>query len=240
MGTFQALKQKLSIRPRLRAFASEILETYFEKNFSKNIDIELNKRALQTTCDYVEKKMPQIRNFPDKYTLLNFALEKVTLSGFFCEFGVYTGGTLRHIANNTHQTVHGFDSFEGLPEDWRGNVGKGHFGLKNLPHFTQKNIQLHVGWFDDTLIPFVEEQKDNIAFLHIDCDLYSSTKTIFKFLTPYITVGTVIVFDEYFNYPLWEQHEYKAFQEFIQNTGLKYRYLGYNVKAEQVAVIIES
>jgi len=48
----------------------------------------------------------------------------------------------------------------------------------------------------------------------------------------------VIVFDEYFNYPGWRQHEYKAFQEFIANTGLKYRYIGFSAEKGHVAVQI--
>jgi hypothetical protein len=77
-----------------------------------------------------------------------------------------------------------------------------------------------------------------IAFMHVDCDLYSSTKTIFEFLGDAIGPGTVILFDEYFNYPNWEQHEYKAFQEFSEKCGVKYRYLAF--ARQQVAVLIES
>jgi hypothetical protein len=50
--------------------------------------------------------------------------------------------------------------------------------------------------------------------------------------------GTVILFDEYFNYPGWELHEFKAFQEFIAHTGLSYRYIGVVPSHQQVAVKI--
>jgi hypothetical protein len=46
------------------------------------------------------------------------------------------------------------------------------------------------------------------------------------------------VFDEYFNYPEWEQGEYKAFQEFLGRTGLSCEFIGYNRYEEQVAVIL--
>lgn len=239
MGTLQSLKQKLSIRPKIRAFVSSILQNYFEANYSKNIDVELNKRALQTTCDYIEEKMSQVPSFPDKYKVLDLALDHVKIDGIYCEFGVYTGGTLRHIASRTSANIHGFDSFEGLPEDWRGNVGQGHFKLNQIPKFKEENVKLHVGWFDDTLKEFVHTNQQKVAFLHVDCDLYSSTKTIFDLLSPFIVEGTIIVFDEYFNYPCWEAHEFKAFQEFIEQKGLTYSYLCYNIKAEQVAVKID-
>ena len=37
----------------------------------------------------------------------------------------------------------------------------------------------------------------------------------------------MIVFDEYFNYPNWRNHEYKAWQEFVSEAGLDYEYLAF-------------
>lgn len=48
----------------------------------------------------------------------------------------------------------------------------------------------------------------------------------------------MIVFDEYFNFPGWENDEFKAFKEFIEESQLKYTYLTYNRLDEQVAVKI--
>jgi hypothetical protein len=50
--------------------------------------------------------------------------------------------------------------------------------------------------------------------------------------------GTVILFDEYFNYPNWERHEFKAFQEFVSERHVKYTYLAF--ARQQVAVRIDS
>jgi len=55
-------------------------------------------------------------------------------------------------------------------------------------------------------------------------------------LAPRLGPGAVIVFDEYFNYPNWERHEFKAFQEFIRDSGFSYRYLGFAQKNGHVAV----
>jgi hypothetical protein len=75
--------------------------------------------------------------------------------------------------------------------------------------------------------------------MHLDCDLYSSTKTVFDLQGDRIVSGTVIQFDEYFNYPGWRTHEYKAFHEFIYDRGLQYTYLGYTLAGFSVAVMIE-
>jgi hypothetical protein len=53
-----------------------------------------------------------------------------------------------------------------------------------------------------------------------------------------IHAGTVIVFDEYFNYPGWQNHEHKAFLEFLDASGHGCRYIAYNKLGEQVAVVI--
>ena len=81
--------------------------------------------------------------------------------------------------------------------------------------------------------------QEDVAFLHVDCDLYSSTKDIFENLGDRVKSGTVIVFDEYMNYPGWKYHEWKAFHEFISSSKLKYQYIGLVPSHQQVAVVIE-
>ena len=75
-----------------------------------------------------------------------------------------------------------------------------------------------------------------VAFLHVDCDVYSSTVDVLRGLAERFQPGTVIVFDEYFNYPGWERHEFKAWQEFISERRVEYAYLGY--ARQQVALRI--
>jgi predicted O-methyltransferase YrrM len=165
--------------------------------------------------------------FTDKRRVLDLALSKVQIIGMYCEFGVYKGKSVNYIARKISQQVHAFDSFEGLPESWSVRHKKGLFALNKMPVF-EKNVVLHKGWFDDTLPVFVKEFNEELAFLHIDSDLYSSAKSIFQWLDKRIVEGTIILFDEYFNYPFWEHHEFKAFQEFVQKDKIKYEYLCYN------------
>jgi hypothetical protein len=75
-----------------------------------------------------------------------------------------------------------------------------------------------------------------IAFMHADCDLYSATACIFKELRHLIQEGTVIVFDELIHYPGYEQHEWKALSEFLQDRKLDVEYLARY--GEQVVVRI--
>ena len=130
----------------------------------------------------------------------------------------------------------GFDSFEGLPEDWRPGFPKARFSLAGAAPDVLENVELVKGRFAQTLPAFLAHHPERFAFVHVDCDLYSSTKTVLELAAARVGAGTVIVFDEYFNFPGWEQHEFKAFQEFVRATGARYEYLAYNSRDEQVAV----
>jgi predicted O-methyltransferase YrrM len=214
-----------------------ILKALNEQN--QNIYVARQKKALSETVEYVNSKMDNIQSCSTKEKVLEFASLSCKVDGIFLEFGVYSGYTINLIAELFKQkTIYGFDSFQGLPENWRDGFPIGEFNLMQLP-IVKKNVKLIQGRFDETLPDFVNENHEDIAFLYIDCDLYSSTKTIFDILKNKINKGTIIVFDEYFNYPGWSNGEYKAFQEFVKENNIKYRYLTYNNLNEQVALIIE-
>jgi hypothetical protein len=122
--------------------------------------------------------------------------------------------------------VYGFDSFEGLPEDWHRGPGNvytaGHFAVESLPMHAE-NATLVRGWFDDSIPRWLQQHPDltQVALLHIDSDLYSSAATVLKMLNHLIVPGTVIVFDELCDwrdsgvYPLWQEGEWLAFKEWM-------------------------
>ena len=154
------------------------------------------------------------------------------------EFGVFKGTSINFIATNKpNEIIYGFDSFEGLPEDWTVASPKGTFSNHGKLPQVKENVRLIKGWFNETLPEFVKAHPKPCAFIHVDCDLYSSTKTIFAELKNQIVSGTVIAFDEYFNYPGWQEGEYKAFMEFVAENNLEFEYIA-RTDFEQVAVKI--
>ena len=217
----------------------------FELERRKNIDSQdiafaLQREALAETVEYAKQHLMDVNSVDSYLELLSFALKQVKdEKGLYLEFGVFSGHTVNHIAGQIERTVYGFDSFAGLPERWRDGFDAGHFKLKagTLPK-VRPNVELVKGWFDKTLPEFLNQHPEKVSFLHVDCDLYSSAKTIFSFLGTRIQSGTVIVFDEYFNYFGWKEGEYKAFQEFISRERLSYHYLCYNRISQQVCVRI--
>ena len=100
------------------------------------------------------------------------------------------------------------------------------------------NVTLHKGWFNDTIPKWKADHPGPLAFVHIDCDIYSSTKTILDMLADRIEPGTVIVFDDYFNFPNWENHEHKAFYEYLAANHAAYEPLAY--ARQQIAVKIKT
>jgi hypothetical protein len=161
-------------------------------------------------------------------------------NGLCLEFGVYEGHSISKINSRLNDwSIHGFDSFQGLPEKWRDGFDKNHFKLDKIP-LLDKNIILHVGYFNDTIPKWKDIMIDKqIHLLHVDCDLYSSTKTIFDMLHSFIKENTIIVFDEFINYPGYENHEALAFYEFINDYNKNFKILfggGYNL--EKVSVVI--
>jgi hypothetical protein len=157
------------------------------------------------------------------------------IDGEILEFGVYQGGTINFMAEQfPNQTLYGFDSFEGLPEDWNisykekfNKHKKGYFAVDELPE-VKDNVTLVKGFFDTSLPKWLEVNKINaIKLLHVDSDLYSSAKTIFDNLNEFIIPGTVIVFDEFYpwgrkRYETWEEHEYKALCEWVEKYDRKF------------------
>ena len=161
-----------------------------------------------------------IRKAPFKY-LFNY-FDDIP-EGLIIEFGVHVGNTMRVIQHSTDRPVYGFDSFEGLPEAWSGagGVPAGHFACE-VPTGFAPNVVLIKGWFEDTLKPFCEGMKscvnNKVAVIHIDCDVYSGARTIFNVLKEYdmFQDGSIIIFDEMMGYPDWENGEFKAFNQFLQ------------------------
>ena len=198
----------------------------------------LQQRALAETMDFIVKAMPAALAFDTPKELMEYAAKQTKLKGIVAEFGVNEAGSINHLAKLfADRTLDGFDSFEGLPENWSGNqMEAGYFNRGGKLPKVAKNVRLHAGWFSDSLPKYVAANEGPVAFLHVDCDIYSSTVTIFEQLESRIVPGTVILFDEYFNYPAWEKHEHKAFCEFITKTEKKFDYVGYSFK--QVAVVI--
>jgi hypothetical protein len=146
----------------------------------------------------------------------------------YLEFGVHKGAAIRQwseLLRNKATRLHGFDSFEGLPEQWDDHSGhflpRGYFSTQGvIPQIPDSRVKFFKGWFQNTL-PKYEFIDSPVTVIFLDADLYSSTSFVLKTLKPHIKIGTIVYFDEF-----WDRyHEMKAFDEFLNETGMHFELL---------------
>jgi predicted O-methyltransferase YrrM len=219
-----------------RTLSEFLFRRFMLKHYASNLLVDMSLDAKKSTLEYIKANMVDAPYFEKHPQLVKYALGQIGKSGLILEFGVGRGKSIRWIAAGVSGTVHGFDSFEGIQEHWSGNP-IGSFAQKHMPKVPD-NVEFHVGYFDATLPGFLETYQDPVAFLHVDCDLYSSTVTIFEALGHRLQPGTIVLFDEYYNFHRWQQHEFRAFQEFVKSAGVKYEYIAFSVTGQQVVVRI--
>ncbi len=145
----------------------------------------------------------------------------------FLEFGVYRGASITFFASHLpERKFYGFDSFAGLRENWTGTPGiKETFKVSEQEVSVPKNVELVKGYFQDTLVNFLDKHQSQVSFIHIDSDTFDSAMYVLKSLNPRITTGTIILFDEFIGYPGYEHGEFAAFHNWVGTR--EYEYLAF-------------
>ena len=200
---------------------------------------EAKRESLETFRADMERAML----FPEKRAIRRHAIETAMKrdlkDGLYVEFGVAAGHGCRLFGRRlkkVDRTLYGFDSFEGLEEDWTGmHTGRaaGAFDQAGKLPEVPPNVTLIEGWVQDTLPPFLKETgKAPFSFIHMDMDTYTPTLFALNAVKKRLRKGTVILFDELYGYPGWKHHEYKALQEVLDPKS--YRFLSFS--REEVAI----
>ena len=227
-------------------FFAKLARRYIEKSMEivlRGTDLVPAVRAAISSSDFESEHLRQAAIYKSKRDLFAACLEesKRVVGGLNMEFGVYKGDSINTLAKLAPERKFlGFDSFEGLPEMWTIESKRGAFDVGGRLPKVRKNVSLIKGFYSDTLPKFtLEDHTAAVAFINVDCDLYSATKEIFEYLGDRFRPGTVIVFDEFYNYPDWLWHEYKAWLEFVEQRRIKFTYIGFIRIGTQVAVRID-
>jgi hypothetical protein len=230
---------------RKQPISQNIYRRFLHKYFAHDLNLELQAMARREAALYVREHMAAAIMYADRWSLLQAAVEEALPEGLFLEFGVEKGASANFIAENLNgragATLHGFDSFEGLPEAWHGTLEtRGSFGVGGTVPKVLPNVTIHKGWFAETLPGFCRQnQNAGISLLHVDCDLYSSTATVLAHAGDLLQPGSIVVFDEYFNYHGWQNHEFKAWREFAAERQVKYAYRGFCARGGHVFLRVE-
>jgi O-methyltransferase len=159
----------------------------------------------------------------------------------YLEFGVAAAHSFKWwLAKNTNDAseFYGFDTFEGLPEDWGRHFKKGDMSA-SLPDIGDSRAGFYKGIFQDTVHGFIEQKEGSLRnkqkVVHMDADLFSSTIFVLSQLHPYLQKGDIIFFDE-FNVA---NHEYQAFRIFTDAFYVKLKPVAAVNNFYQVAFVVE-
>ena len=123
---------------------------------------------------------------------------------------------------------------------------RGLFGLAGkpptLPRPLESVVRWEVGWYNESLPRFLlSHPEEEVSLLHVDCDLYSSTTTVLTLLASRMRAGTVIIFDELYNYPEYRSHELLALWEFLRDhRGFALRLLAVSTHDIELAPRVEN
>ena len=165
------------------------------------------------------------RRVPNRFDVFATVVEQVrNKQVLYLEFGVFRGTCTRYWSNvlmHPGSRLHGFDSFEGLPEDFDvdGRHVKGSFDVGGeIPQIEDTRVKFYKGLFDD-ILPTYKLPEHEVLVIILDADLYSSTQFVLRHLCPFIMPGTFIYFDDMSR----PDHEPRAFEEFMKESGLSFR-----------------
>ncbi len=153
----------------------------------------------------------------------------------YFEFGCHSARTFSAVVNASEylrmdsMKFYAFDSFEGLPntssvEDGVFQTGEFSTPISKFKELVKKRTgkvlgddSIVKGFYSDSLTDQLQKQMPKVGIVHIDVDLYSSTKEVLSFLKPLFTVGTIILFDDYYCFkPDGSKGEMKALTEFCE------------------------
>jgi predicted O-methyltransferase YrrM len=200
------------------------------------------ERAARDSADFIYENMADAVIFRDRVEFWRHVLRQLPPEGQLLEVGVFQGLSINMIADDRlargdSRLVHGFDSFEGLEEDWSGEaLPAGFFNQGGRLPGVRSNVRLHKGWVQDTLAPFMASADDKrIALLHIDTDTYTPARYTLDAAAPFLGPGSIIVFDELIGYPNWQQHEYKALGECLSPD--RYRFIGFTSRQAAIRLV---
>jgi hypothetical protein len=240
LSTTRFLKDLILYTGVLRIFSPLNHGFQFVSNFNRMRRwIDANKDQLLLNDFYSRK-----RDYNKRYTLYYTVAKHSHLDSkeiFYLEFGVAEAHSFKWwLKKNTHpgSEFHGFDTFEGLPEDWGRHFKKGDMSA-SLPDIDDNRAGFYKGIFQETLHVFIEQNKEALIgkqkVVHMDADLFSSTIFVLSQLHPYLSKGDIIFFDE-FNVA---NHEYQAFRIFTEAFYVKLKPVAAVNNFYQVAFVVE-
>ena len=178
-------------------------------------------------------ELPQIHF--NRWALFDAAVARADRNRPMYEFGVWMGNSFRYLIDS-FPAGFGFDTFEGLPENWHGLPPGTYSSFGQVPNIL--GADFITGEFRDTLPGFFGEARPMAGLINFDADLYSSTMTALTHAAPVIDDRTVLIFDELIVNRNWEQDEFRALREFCEANKLSYEVFAVSLFTKQAACLL--
>lgn len=206
------------------------------------------EKAIDDALSHFEPYFRTSNIFNFEHEIRSFAINKAIelnqneINDYYLELGVYKGKSINFFSKflqKNNLKIYGFDSFEGLEENWTGthhlkNIA---FNLKgNIPK-TYSNVEIIKGKIQDTLEDFCKKKliKSKINFIHFDFDTFTPTDFSLKVLKKYLKKNTIILFDEIYGFPNWRDHEYKALINNLDEN--EYKFIAFSEKQAVIQIL---
>jgi Methyltransferase domain len=201
-----------------------------------NIRLASQMRAATTSAEWLHKNADRTPTYARRNQMLEASFPSIPAEGDLAEFGVFTGAITRFVRPRfADRRYHAFDSWRGVPEAMGLAVNKFGFDLGGVVPKLPPDTTIHAGWFHETIPKWREQFDAPIAFAYIDCDLYESVCTVLEGLTDRILPGTILAFDDWYNFPNWEEHSLKASREWMERHGIRMEPVGVTTVEHAVA-----
>lgn len=175
-----------------------------------------DKKTMNLMKQIISEDRPFLLKPSELFFVYSFAKNQTSIEGDYAEVGVFKGATAKAICESKgNKQLHLFDTFEGLPEVdkidtkyktkmWKSDFQKVKHKLQRYPH-----VHIYKGLFPETG-NFIQNKK--FAFVHLDVDIYKSTKDCLEFFYDKMSKGGIIISHDYH-----AQGVKKAFDEFFKD-----------------------
>lgn len=194
----------LVTRPVLRVGMHALRSQYSAKNLEVLSYDQPHRAEAVRLIRKVQAERELLLSLPEAYSIFAAVKQTAKVPGDIAEVGVYQGGSSKLICEaKGARHLHLFDTFAGLPP--RKDV--------DLPHFTEGNyacsldsvrrylasysgITFYEGLFPKTATPVGSHH--TFSFVHLDVDLYESTRNCLEFFYPRLSPGGMLISHDYY------------------------------------------
>jgi hypothetical protein len=213
-----------------------------ERALPQSVPALMRQEAVVDSFNHAKENMKEAYSFLDRFEGLSLSIMEAKRRfpdrKSVMEFGVYKGSMINYQAKRFSElNFVGFDSFEGLRENWSGMAPEKTYGLGGKLPRVRGNVALVKGWFAEPGPRWKAANPGVPLLVHVDCDTYEATVDVLDLCSGYVEHGLVIHFDDYFGFPNWRSGGFKALTEISESRQWRLTYLSYGTK--EVAVLAE-